>query len=37
MVDEGDSTAKTFLEFLKRLMRDAERPVALIRDAELAV
>jgi len=32
MVHEGSATAKTFLEFLKRLMHDAKRPVYLILD-----
>lgn len=32
MVHEGSATAKTFLEFLKRLMHDAKRPVFLIVD-----
>jgi len=32
MVHEGRATAKIFLEFLKRLIRDAQRPVFLIVD-----
>jgi transposase len=32
MVHEGSATAKTFLEFLKRLVHDARRPVLLIVD-----
>lgn len=32
MVHEGSATAKTFLEFLKRLMHDAKRPVFLVVD-----
>jgi transposase len=32
MVHEGSATAKVFLEFLKRLMHDAKRPVFLIVD-----
>jgi len=32
MVHEGSATAKVFLEFLKRLMHDARRPVFLIVD-----
>lgn len=32
MVHEGSATAKTFLEFLQRLMHDAKRPVFLIVD-----
>ena len=32
MVHEGTATAKIFLEFLKRLMHDAKRPVFLVVD-----
>lgn len=32
MVHEGSATAKTFLQFLKRLMDDAKRPVFLVVD-----
>ena len=32
MVHEGSTTAKVFVEFLKRLMQDAKRPIFLIVD-----